>query len=402
MPNRQVAIKVLHVIPSVAKCRGGPSKAVIEMVSSLGHAGLNAEIATTNDNGPEKQNVILNKLIDYKGVPTRFFNRLSPPINGVREFTYSRDFAQWLDDNIQNYDLIHVHAIFSFCSSYAMYAARRTSTPYIVRPIGQLQEWSLMQSRAKKKLYLNIVERANLESASAIQFTSAAEELESSKHLNLKGQVIPLGIDACTKSKTSKIDLAQSLGISEREPILLYLSRLHKKKGLELLMQALSQIESPKANLLVAGDGEADYKQQLISLATNLGLNKNCFFLGHVDGDKKNALLQHSDFYALTSYSENFGISVLEAMANGLTPIVSKEVALSEIISQQELGLVCTTEASDIEAQLRFALNNMKQMKSMGVKAQQFVSTQYSWVTIAKQLELLYRTVIQATPQNKA
>ncbi len=402
MPNRQGAIKVLHVIPSVAECRGGPSKAVIEMVSSLNQAGLDAEIAATNDNGPTQLDIILNELIDYKGVPTRFFKRFSPAINGVREFSYSRDFAQWLDNNIENYDLIHVHAIFSFCSSYAMYAARRTSTPYIVRPIGQLQEWSLMQSRVKKKLYLNIIERTNLQSASAIQFTSEVEELESGKQLNLKGQVIPLGINACAKSETSKIDLAQSLGISEHVPILLYLSRLHKKKGLELLMQALSQIDSPKAHLLIAGDGEADYKQQLTSLTSNLGLTNNCTFLGHVDGDKKNTLLQHADFYALTSYSENFGISVLEAMANGLTPIVSNEVALSEIISQQELGLVCTTDPSDIEAQLRFALNNLEQMKLMGAKAQNFVSTKYSWTTIAKQLESLYLSIIQDTQRNKA
>ncbi|MBL4670819.1 MAG: glycosyltransferase, partial [Arenicella sp.] len=195
MFDKTARLKVLHVIPSVAACRGGPSKAVIEMVSSLRKHGIDAEIATTNDDGPNNLEVSLNSLIDYSGVPVRFFKRVSLPIAPIREFSYSLSFTRWLSRHITDYDVVHVHAIFSYCSSYAMYLARKKGMPYIVRPIGQLQNWSLQQARAKKKLYLNAVEKANIESASAVHFTAEAEQRESNQEFNLRGHIIPLGID---------------------------------------------------------------------------------------------------------------------------------------------------------------------------------------------------------------
>ena len=186
MQSRHQGLKVLHVIPSIAPCRGGPSKAVIQMVSSLRTNGIDAEIATTNDNGTDELDVELNARIDYLGVPVRFFKRFSPPINAIREFAYSRSFTAWLSRNINNYDVVHIHAVFSYCSSYAMYLARRKRIPYVVRPIGQLQHWSLAQSKAKKEWYLRVIERANLEAAPVVQFTAENEQLESCQHFELK------------------------------------------------------------------------------------------------------------------------------------------------------------------------------------------------------------------------
>jgi len=190
------SLKVLHIIPSVAPCRGGPSKAVIEMVYALRKAGVNAEIATTNDDGRNKLDVELKRLIQHRGVPIRFFNRVSPPVKAMREFIYSNQFERWLKSNITNYDVIHIHAVFSFCSSRAMQLARRNNVPYIVRPIGQLEQWSLAQSPARKKYYLKLIERRNLEAASVVHFTAPSEQRQALQLLpNLPGKVIPLGLD---------------------------------------------------------------------------------------------------------------------------------------------------------------------------------------------------------------
>jgi len=210
-PSQNKIIKVLHVIPSVAPCRGGPSKAVIEMVAALRASGVDAEIATTNDNGPSLLDVELNKKLDYKNVPVRFFNRYSPSINAIREFAYSGDFKHWLKDNITDYDLVHVHAVFSYCCSYTMALARKTNTPYIVRPIGQLQTWSLEQAAIKKSLYLKIIERKNIESASAVQFTANCEKLEAQERFAVNGQVIPLGIKPPSLSTWPKQQLLDRL-----------------------------------------------------------------------------------------------------------------------------------------------------------------------------------------------
>jgi len=181
MRDRLQRLKVLHVIPSVASCRGGPSKAVIDMVSSLRKQEVDSEIATTNDNGRITLDISLNSLIVYQGVPVRFFARFSPPIHAVREFAYSISFSNWLSKNIDNYDVIHIHAIFSYCSTYAMSLARKKRIPYVVRPIGQLQKWSLAQSQTRKKWYLKYIERSNIESASMVQYTDDSELLESSE-----------------------------------------------------------------------------------------------------------------------------------------------------------------------------------------------------------------------------
>ena len=391
MPNK---LKVLHVIPSVSPIRGGPSKAVIEMVNSLRELGVDAEIATTNDHGNNTLDVSLNTLIDYQGVPVRFFKRYSPKLPAIREFAYSRDFQRWIKKNIRNYDIIHVHAIFSFCSSYAMYQARKQGVKYIVRPIGQLETWSLKQSDRRKSTYLNLIERRNLSQANTIHFTAESEKKQALEGIpELKSTVIPLGINTPEVIKNAKKKMCAHWHLKEGVPTIVFLSRLHPKKGLELLISALSQLKRIEFQLVIAGEGDQQYTDTLRSTVIKHGLSEQCQFVGFVEGHEKNLLLQGANLFALTSHSENFGIAALEAMAAGTAVLMSNEVALSSLVEQYQLGFITQLNEQDIINALNKALNELDTTHQMGRNGQNLVKEHYQWPTISKKLVTLYQSL---------
>jgi glycosyltransferase involved in cell wall biosynthesis len=203
---------------------------------------------------------------------------------------------------------------------------------------------------------------------------------------SLQARIIPLGINKRTSSRDS---VQPRWTLKKNTPVICYLSRLHPKKGLELLLQALSLIDND-FQLLIAGTGETGYEASLRELIATLKQEEKCHFLGFIEGGEKQLLLQSSDIFALTSYSENFGIAVLEAMAAGAMPFISHEVALSGIVKEHNLGVVCKLSVQDIKRKLSTQLQNIEGCKQRGNAAKKFVEQHYQWSAIAQQLQDLY------------
>ena len=153
-------MKVLHVIPSIASVRGGPSQAVLEMVTALRHLNIDAEIATTNDNGDQVLDIPLHQKTEYNGIPSYFFANF--PAKTLPRYAIPYRFIQWLLNHGNEYDLLHIHGIYSCLSSLTMAICRIKKFPYIVRPLGQLCTWSMEQSISKKQLYLYLIEKSYL------------------------------------------------------------------------------------------------------------------------------------------------------------------------------------------------------------------------------------------------
>jgi glycosyltransferase involved in cell wall biosynthesis len=394
-------MRVLHVIPSIAPARGGPSQEVLEMVHALLSTGIDAEIVTTNDNGSNLLDVPLGQLITYQKVPIRFFSKFSPDFSALREFSFSWSLTTWLYGCLRNYDLIHVHAIFSYPSTSAMTVARLQGIPYIVSPLGLLCTWSLQQSAQKKQMYLQMIERQNLNHCKALHFASTLEQQEvSSLHLNPSGFVLPHGLNCPAPIANARQKLRQFLDLPKDETIFLFLSRLHPKKGLDFLLKALNKISHHQFTLVIAGQGEPGYEQELQNLVEQLGLKKRVRFVGFVGGETKDIMLQGADLFTLTSFSENFGIAVLEALAAGLPVLITPEVALADIVKAEQFGLVLPLEVDVIAYGLQYFLFNRQVYKEIGTRACSYVAQNYSWekvaVNFAKAYEVIYNNSLSS------
>jgi glycosyltransferase involved in cell wall biosynthesis len=391
-------VKILHVIPSVSPALGGPTQVILNLVKALRECGIDAEIATTNDNGSDLLDVPLYQRIEYENVPIWFLPRFSPPL---KEFIFSPALTQWLWQHIQDYDLLHNHYLFSYASSCAGVFARQQNVPYLVRTIGQLTPWALAQSRLKKQIYTFLLERHNLNRAAAIHCTSAGEAEDVRKFgIQTPTITLPLGVNKPINLLEAKQKLHDFYNIPTNKTVVLFLSRLHPKKRPDLLIQSLHELISQSYNfhLIIAGSGDSNYISYLTNLVEFLDLTNCTSFAGFVAGKDKDLLLQGSDIFVLPSFSENFGVAVAEAMAAGLPVIVTPGVQIAPEIAQANAGLVIPGEVDTVADAIAQLLTSSNLRHQLGENGRQLVARRYSWDTIAQSLANVYTSIIENQP----
>jgi glycosyltransferase involved in cell wall biosynthesis len=388
-------VRVLHVIPSVAPRYGGPSRAVIEMCDALRRGGVETLIATTDADGERRLSVELGRSASFNGVPTIFFTR-----QWSEAYKYSRPLARWLDAHVADFDVVHIHAIFSHSCLAAAKACRKRGVPYIVRPLGTLDPWSLGQKSLRKRVFWHLGVKGMLDGAAAIHYTAEPEQKLAEESLGLKrGVVVPLGVEMVLENGSGAAKQnGQFSEVLKQSPYVLVLSRLHPKKGLDLLLPAFLSLvkrrEFSHWKLLLAGDGEADYVKSLRTLVGSEGGQDNIVFTGWLDGEKKRAVLKGAAALALTSYQENFGICAVEALACGVPVIVSPHVNLAPQIEAAGAGWITVMEQNTLEQTLAEVLTDTSSREKRGAAGREMVRSYFSWDVIANQLTSVYNAII--------
>jgi glycosyltransferase involved in cell wall biosynthesis len=385
-------IKTLEVIPSLSPAFGGPVEVVLHLSRELRALGVDAQIATTNDDMPGKMDVPLNQEVNYQGIPTYFFSRSSIRI---KEFLFSADLTWWLWKNIKNYDFLIAHGLWSYGPDCLAIMARLQGKPYATRTMGQLTPWSLSQGNLKKSIYSLLIEKPNLNAANFVHCTA---ETEAQDVLNFgigsHKAVIPLGVKPPILLANAKQKLHNRFSIPADVPIVLFMSRIHPKKRLDLLIKVLSKLRQQQDfHLIVAGSGAEGYIESLHQLINECQIANRTTFAGFVTGEDKNLILQGSDLFVLPTYSENFGIALAEAMVVSLPIITTPGVNISPEIAKAKAGIIVDND-TDLQVAITQLLQSPQLRNQMGENGRLLALEKYSWPSIAKQFVEIYTKIV--------
>ncbi|MEG4629598.1 hormogonium polysaccharide biosynthesis glycosyltransferase HpsP [Microcoleus sp. AR_TQ3_B6] len=395
-------MRILQIIPSISLVYGGPSQMVLGLSAALAAKNIDVTIITTDSNGDIGQlplDVPLNQPIQQNGYQIIYF-RCYP----WRRYKFSFSLLQWLNENARQFDLAHLHALFSPVTTLAATIARYHHLPYIIRPCGMLDPADLQKKKLLKQIYATLLERPNLAGAAAIHFTSK-EEAKISERFGLgstgkmpvpRDLVIPLGVTAGLFSKR--------LGESQ-VPIILFMSRIAPKKGLDLLIPALESIleSGIEFHFILAGSNpqDADYERQIKVQIHNSSLAKYTTITGFVSGNLKVELLTKADLFVLPSYYENFGIAVAEAMAAGVPVVISDRIHIAEDIQQAEAGWVEPLEVGAIANSIKSALLNPQERQRRGLNGKEYAKKHYNWEAIAQQTIDAYQQILSSIAEGR-
>jgi glycosyltransferase involved in cell wall biosynthesis len=354
--------------------------------------GVEVELATTDADGPGAH-------LDATAVPPGFVTHLFPRTFSER-WKFSAGLWRWLRRHTKEFDLIHVHAVWSFACQAAAAAARRSEVPYVVRPAGMLSAYTWSRDLGSKRLYWWLVERRTLARATAFHATSTAEaqEIETVRP-GARTVVIPNGVEAAAWDvPADAAALRRRCGplVGDR-PILLFLSRLHPKKGItDLLLPALARL-SPDAFLAIAGGPDPHapgYLDQVRQQIERLGLQDRALLLGAVPAAERWQLFDGAAVLVLPSHSENFGIVVAEAMARGCPVVVSDAVQAAEHVSAAGAGQIVPLDMGALAAALTPFVTASFLRAELGEAGRRYAAQHFRWDSIAKQIHMMYCTCL--------
>lgn len=364
-------MKILSFVSSIDLSSGGPSRSVPMLAKGVAELGVDVTLMTIRS-----KNMNVHAL---EGTTARL---------KVLEPSFTRkEIAQYLKD--EKFHLIQIQSMWDWPYHKVMVEARKLGIPYIVTPRGMLEPWSLSQKKWKKKLAWWLYQRNDVQKSVCV-FTTAKMEADHVTNLGITTckAVIPNGIETDSYPCKTSVDVVKKQ--------VLFLSRVHVKKGIEILFEAWKRIHPyyEEWQLLVIGNGEAEYIHRLENWAKSLGVEDSIKILPPVFGDAKINVYQESALFCLPSFSENFGMVIAEAMSCG-TPVITTTNCPWEILKETNTGWCVNLSLDNLERALREALTmSPTELYDMGQKASKLIYENFDYRNVTRKTLKLYEWLL--------
>lgn len=383
-------MKVVHIAGSISRKAGGLFDIVRRLAQEELSLGCEVEILGGEDEFSDKDAGL------WAPLQPRIY-----AVNGPASFGFSPEIKESLDEWMP--DVVHLHGLWQYPSYAASKWVRRHGAKYIISPQGMLDAWALRNSGWKKKLAGSLYERKSLRSAACVHALTDKEVCDIRQYGVVSPVcVIPNGADIPREEfrvQSSGFKADNSRQERDKKNVLLFLGRLHPKKGLDGLLRAWAvvskKVEAAAAwRLVVAGWDDGGHEAGLHQLASALGITDSVEFSGSVYGDDKDAALKSADAFILPSLSEGLPMAVLEAWAYGLPVLMTEECNLPQgfllggaLAIGADVGSICGGISR------LFAMSEAERM-SMGLKGKEIVEKEFAWRSQADKMLAVYNWML--------
>ena len=365
----------------------------METAAAMAAMGHEVSIYTTTMDGPGELDVPLDRPVVRDGVAIHYFAPAWP-----RFWCTSWSLGRALDGAIRNADVVHIHALYLYHDWAAARLCRRHGVPYVIQPHGALDPYLHRRHRWRKTVVEALFHDRVMAGAAAILYTTEEEKRLAEPHaLGAPGAVVPLGLDMAEFENMPPRGAFRSAHPEiGHKTILLFFGRLHMKKGLDILAKAFGKLARMRDDIhLVIAGPDNDMKDSVGRWLRDEAVFERTTFTGMVLGDEKYALLADADIFVLPSYSENFGLAVLEAMACAMPVVISDKVNIWREVEAGGAGRVTPCDAEAVAQAMAELIDDPGAARQMGENGKAMVAEQFAWPKIALMLERVYTSLIK-------
>ena len=390
-------MRILHVLPLITARAGGPVAFATEGAEALDARGIGSTLFATDlglvPSSGEWRRVRADEVPpNVEGLDLHLF-----PVRPPRRLAYSPSMGARLERVVGEFDLVHIHSLWLFPQFAAQRAARRADVPYVVSPHGALDPYLRRHGRLRKAVTDLAWQRRMLANATLLHITTAQEgDLIADIAPATPREIVPVGISTERLLAPGDSERFRRTHLGGRSgDIVLFLGRLTYKKGIDILIRSFAHVarEVDGAMLVVAGPDDENLRPRLEEIVRAEGLRDRVVFPGPLYQKDRADAFAATAVWALSSYTENFGVAVIEALAVGLPSVISTEVNLADAIRARDAGVVARLDPSEFGGALLDVLRNPGRRARLSDSGRAFAAD-YDWSAVVPQLEAMYRRAL--------